>query len=439
MPSMNGLFKIDDSLQNKISYYHIVLLMASLPFNMFYSHLILISYALHTLIHLNKKQIKPVLSLQNLVLTSVFFITMLSTVYTINRPAAFKEWGEHITILIIPVLFCLNPFDLKKYRPRLLLWFALVCTATIFYLYLSAIITIKHYNLPLSTLFSKSFTNHNFSEPIGMHATFFSMQLAIALIFLLAETITSASRYKQFCYLCCCGVLTAGLVQLSSKSVIIALVIIINIALPWFLLSGKKRRLFITATASFTALILIAILNSGTLRERFVTDLKDDLSPGKKLETVDTRLQRWGVAAELIKKSPVIGYGAGSEVDLLHESFFKNKLYSSFLNRLNAHNQYLSFLIKSGIVGLLLYLGTLFWGFKIALAKKDLLLLSFITLIAVVSMSESFFDVDKGVCFYAIFFSYFIYSQSAAETILEPLKRHKYLSERATKQLVTSS
>ena len=49
-----SLFKINDSVANKISYYHLALFVASLPFNLFYSHLILISYALHTLIHLKK-------------------------------------------------------------------------------------------------------------------------------------------------------------------------------------------------------------------------------------------------------------------------------------------------------------------------------------------------------------------------------------------------
>src|ERR1700690_3234615 len=98
---MNRLFQTEDSLANKISYYHLMLLMASLPFDRFYSHLILISFAIHTLIHLKKSEIKPVFKLRTIVLQSVFFITVLSTIYTTNKTEAFNEWGKHITIFLV--------------------------------------------------------------------------------------------------------------------------------------------------------------------------------------------------------------------------------------------------------------------------------------------------------------------------------------------------
>ena len=95
---------------------------------------------------------------------------------------------------------------------------------------------------------------------------------------------------------------------------------------------------------------------------------------------------------------------------LLQESFFNKKLYNSYLFRLNAHSEYLSFLLKSGIVGLAVYLATLVFGFKISLRKKDLLFFTFMLLVATVSLSENLLDVDKGILFYAFFFTFFIFS-----------------------------
>src|SRR5271167_4376328 len=97
---MTGLFQIKDSLANKISYYHLMLLMASLPFDRFYSHLILGSYALHTLIHLKKDDIKAVLKWRTLALQSVFFITVLATIYSTNKQQGLDEWGKQIVILL---------------------------------------------------------------------------------------------------------------------------------------------------------------------------------------------------------------------------------------------------------------------------------------------------------------------------------------------------
>jgi O-antigen ligase len=407
---MNGFFLIKDNLANKISYYHLLLLMASLPFNMFYSHLILASLAIHTLIHFDKNAIRPVFTWRTIVLQSVFLITVFSTLYSINRTEAFNEWGKHLSILVFPLLLCLNPLEIKKYREQLLMGFAIVCTATIAYLFMDALVTVKHYNLPLSALFSPAFTNHNFSEPLDIHATFFSMQIAISLVYLLSVLAREIVFYKKLFYLVCCLVLTAGIMQLSSKSIFMIMVIVINIALPWFLLKGAKRWRFIAVSTTMSALLFAVILNTNTFKERYVDELKTDLTKTNTNETTDSRVARWGIALELAGKSPLIGYGAGSEIGLLHEEFYNHKLYNSYLNGLNAHSQYLSFLLKSGIVGLLLYLATLAFGFRIAFRQNDLLFLTFMALIAIVSLSENLLDVDKGTIFYAFFFSFFVFS-----------------------------
>ncbi len=407
---MERLFLKDGTPATKISYYHLLAFMASLPFDFFYSHIILASFCLHTLIQLNKKSIKPVFTINNLLLQSVFVVTLLSTIYTINRPEAFNQWGKHITILLFPILFCLSPFDLKKYRAQLLLGFSLVCTLVVLYLYADAFHTIRHYGLPLHDIVSSAFTNQNFSDPIEMHATFFSLQLVIALVYLLSELLKGQSATTKVIYSICSVILLAGIVQLSSKSIFVALFLIINLAMPYFLLRDRQRVRFIAVTASISAVIIIILFTLGNFRVRLVNDLKYDLALTSADKAFDSRLDRWGTAAELISKSPIIGYGAGSELGLLHESFFAKKYYNSFLNNLNAHNEYLSILLKSGIIGLLIYLATLWFGFKQALQRKDLLFFTFMLLIAAVSLSENLLDVDKGIIFYAFFFSFFIFS-----------------------------
>jgi len=417
MQTMHGLFRINDSLTNKISFYHLVLLMASLPFNMFYSHLILISYTVHTLIHLNRSNIKPFFKLRTFALQSVFFITLFSTIYSINRDGAFNEWGKQITILIIPLLFCLNPLDLKKYRDQLFMAFSLVCTVTIACLYADAFITIKHYHLPALNIFTGAFTNHNFSLPIDIHATFFSMQVLLALVYMLSVLTTEKKLLNKVIYLMCSLILTAGLIQLSSKAIFIVSIIAVNAAFPWFLLKGRARLKFILGSAALFAVIAFGIWNMGAFRERYINELKLDMAAPTIGETSDSRLARWGVTMELIKKSPVIGYGAGSEIGLLQDGFFNKKLYDSYLNRLNTHSEYLSITLKSGLIGLLVYLGTLAFGFTISFRKKDLLFFTFMLLIAAVSFSENLLDVDKGIIFYAFFFTFFTFSSEIKKQV----------------------
>ena len=292
----------------------------------------------------------------------------------------------------------------------MLLSFALVCTVTVIYLYTDALITIRHYQLPLSALLSGAFINHNFAEPIDMHATFFSMQLVIALVSLISILIKEKYKYTRLFYLACSIILIAGLVQLSSKSVLIVLFILINIAVPYFMLEGSKRWKFVIISSTLSLVLMSGILYSGAFRERILNEFKIDLSKAKTNEISDGRLVRWQVVTGLISKKPIIGYGSGSEMGLLSDAFFIHKLYNSYLSKLNAHNEYLSLWLKSGIIGFLIYAVTLTWGLVRSFKNKDLLFFTFILLVGIVSFSENLLDVDKGIFFYAFFYSFFICS-----------------------------
>jgi O-antigen ligase len=409
---MEKLLRPDDTLNNRISYYLLMMLLLSLPFNLFYSHLFLIGLALHTIIQIRKRDIKPLFSKANFALTAVFFVTLFSITYTTNKQQALTELGRQVTILLIPLIFCFNALDVKKYRHNFLLVFSLGCTITIVYLFVQALITIKYYHLPIKALASSAFTNHNFSEPLDIHATFFSMQIAIALIYLLYAFVKETLKAYKFFWLICCGILAMGVLQLSSKSIFIALLLIINIVLPWFMLKGRSRFRFVVVSAALFIVVMAGIYTRDTFKERYVTDLKKDLSQSTDAELTDPRLARWSVAIGVGVQSPVIGHGAGTEIGLLKDPFFDHQFYRSYLAGLNAHNQFISFFIKSGIIGLLIYLFVLAFGIRVAIAKRDLLLMAFMVIITTVSFSENFLDVDKGIFFYGVFFSLLTLSAS---------------------------
>jgi O-antigen ligase len=405
-----------DSPENKISFYHLLLLLASLPFDRFYSHLILISFAVHGFIHLNKKKLLSVFKWQTLLLQSIFIISLIASIYSINKRDAVNQVVLQLPIFFTPVIFTLSGFDFKRYRQPLMMGFAVVCTLTVLYLFADALHTISFYKLPVTGLFSMAFTNHNFSEPIDMHATFFSMQLVIALVYLLTILVNQSSMRRKVCYSICSLVLLAGLFQLCSKSVLFSLFIIVCIAFPLFMFSGKRRIKFAVAILALALIAGLSIFKVKAFKERYFTELETDLSKPIPGESIEPRLTRWRIAGQLIMAAPVTGHGTGSEVGLLHEEFYRQKYYSSFLNNLNAHNQYLSFLLQSGVIGLIVYLFTLVYGFRLALKRKDLLYFTFMLLLAIVSISEDYLTVDKGVCFYAFFFSLFAFSSGASRT-----------------------
>ncbi len=406
---MKNVFYIKDSIENRISYYHLLFFLFALPFDRFYSTILLISYLIHSVIFFRKNKwqnIDPAV----FILQSVFFVSLASALYAPFVSESLNVIMKQLAIFIFPILFTLGSLDLAKYRDRLLTGLGICCTLTILYLYGYAIYVIHINKLPLKELFSWGFVNHNFSMPIDMHATYLSMLLVLSMIHCIRQFLNEASNSARVCYMTGICIQFAGLIQLSSKSALIALFLIAVFGFPAFLIRKKARYRFIFISGIVSAGLIAGILTLPVFRERYVNTLKDDLFGNKTEVEMNGRFDRWKTAGILIKKSPLIGTGAGSELPLLRDQYFERKMYVSYLDSLNAHNQYLSFMINSGLIGLLVFLASLAWGFWLSIKERDLMLLTFIVLVSVVSMSEDLLLVNKGIYFYAFFFALLVRS-----------------------------
>lgn len=404
----------NDTITNKISYWHLAAFLVLLPFDFFYSQVILISYTLHTLIHCKQYRLKLLLTRPVLALTAVYFIGIVTILYSPDKKEGLAITGRQTAILLVPVLFVLNELDLSKYSGALLKIFAITCVAVILYLYVDAIRTIRYFGLPVSKLFSNFFINHNFSAPIALHATYLSMYTGLSICTLVFYLMRQQYMWGRIVYIVGIGTLSAGLIQLSSRAAMIAMLIIINIVLPFFIEKKKQRHSFISIAAILSLMGIIFITTIDSFKARYIGGLKNDLiQVSDNYELMEPRIARWELIIPLLKKAPLFGHGNGAEKPLLKQTYFEHKFYISYLNEFNAHNEYLSFLIRAGVVGLLLYCYSLFFGFALAIRKKDFLFLAFMILITIVSISENILDVNKGIFFYSFFLSFFIISNYA--------------------------
>jgi O-antigen ligase len=404
-------------LENKISYWHIVLFAVAFPFDRFYSELILISFAIHTLIQLRKETLYQLPYKQILLLASVFLLTIFCISYSPNKMQAFDDTGRQLAILLFPVLFAFDNLNQNKYRHQILYLISLVCVYVVIYLYTDAIRTILFYHLPFTSLLTATFLNHHFSQPIGIHATYLSMYVAIAFVFFLQQLLIEKKKLKKIGYTATSLLLLCGIIQLSSRAVFISLLLIVNIVLPFVGLKKETRFKYILTSFLVSATLVIFLSNNHTFKERYFTDTQSELTFNSiKGYDAEPRIERWKVAVSIIKNSPVVGHGSGTEISLLKEEYFLRKMYVSFLNELNTHNQYLSLLIKTGIAGLSLFLFTLFAGFKKAIHQKDSIFLSFLIIVSTVSFSENILDTNKGIFYYSFFFSFFFLTKKQAVT-----------------------
>jgi len=403
---MKKMFFIQDTVENKVSYYHLVLFLVALPFDYFYSELILISFGLHTLIHVKKEDFRNIFRKPVLILISLYLLNLLAILYSLNKQEGINLAIRQLGLFLFPVLFAISHLNFAKYRVQFLCVFGFSCTVTVAYLYFDALRTISGLHLPLSSLFTVNFMNHDFSKPIGIHATYLSVYIAFSIISFLYLLLNRQIVNGKWIFIIASAILFAGLLQLSSRAVFVAFLVVINLAFPFQLFKGRKKMLFFLSTSVISIAVLLLIYNIDSFKTRYVNELKTDLTDEVKIiENTEPRVARWEAIMELVKHSPVIGYGNGPESKLLKEKYFEKGLYISYLNEFNTHNEYLSILLKTGIIGLLLFGYILYFGYVSATRKSDLLLLSFMMIVTIVCLSENLLDLNKGIFFYGFFFS----------------------------------
>jgi O-antigen ligase len=403
---MKSLFRHIDNTEHAISYWHLALFLALLPFDFFYSQLVVISFAAHTLIHLRKERLRLLLRQDVWVATAVFWVGLAGMLYSQDRATAWDLAGRQSVIVIWPILLTLTNLPLARYVHRLLHFFALACVCTILYLYADALYIIYYNHQPLRTLFTPDLMNHQFCLPIGIHATYLSLYAALSVVVLLRGYFTTSGWRNRLWYAIGTAILLAGLLQLSSRAVCIALLVIMNTVFPWLVLKGTQRVRFWVVSLLLTLAAGFFIARTTAFRTRYFTELKQDLvqSGTVDYDVAEPRIERWKLAWQLVGQAPLLGHGSGSELRLLKEQYFQHRLYSSYINEFNAHSQYLSFLLKTGIAGLLVYLYVLGYGCWVAWRRKDIFAATFLLLVIIVSVGENVLDVNKGIFFYAFFF-----------------------------------
>ncbi len=408
---MKRLFIIEDSMSNKISYYLLAAFLVTLPFARFFSEWLFIVFCLHTLIHFKVESLAGLKNQKVWIAGSAFMVSILAVTYSAHPYEGFEDALDQIAILLFPVFLSITHLPLQKYKYRLLEIFGLTCVLTVLYLFSTAFEVIHYFHLPIASLLKAPFINQNFTDPIGLHATYFSMYVLLS-ICIFVFLFYSSRLKRNLTYIFYSLILLAGLVQLASRATIIAVGILFIFIIPFFLLHGKKRVLFLIASLSLSALMLFAIFQVGSLRKRYFSDFENDLSaqyrdPG---DLTESRMARWNLEWQLIEKAPLLGYGTGSEKFVLDKEYFKNKFYRSFLLNLNSHSQFLSFWLTAGLGGLLIYLSVFYFGVRLSVKTKDFLLLSLLSLLFIVSFSENILDVSKGVLFYGYFLPFLLFT-----------------------------
>ncbi|HEY8968838.1 MAG TPA: O-antigen ligase family protein [Puia sp.] len=403
---MKEIFYIEDTPAGKISYYLLLVFVTTLPLDRIFSELALIILLLHTLIHLRKEDLSWSVRWLGWMSVALYLLTMAGTLHSAKSADAWREWEHQLALLLFPLIIWFSRLNWQWYRPRLLNAFAFSCLFTAVYLYGVTLYEIYSHREPLSALFTKPHMNHYFSNPIGLHATYYAAYLGLSVV-VFADRLfrRPAGRLVRLGYCLAMSVCLFAIFQLASRAVCIVVAVIVNLLIPIYMVKGRLRWRVVAAILSLTLMSLMVVWRNNHLHSRYLVQLKQDLrSDTGAILDPEPRMARWQCAWELIRESPWIGYGTGEEVRQLKERYYAHHLMISYTLGLNAHNQFLSFWLKTGIFGMLIYMTVLLLAFREAWRRRDIYLMTFVLIISCISLSENILDVNKGIFFFSMFF-----------------------------------
>ncbi|MDR0367937.1 MAG: O-antigen ligase family protein [Bacteroidales bacterium] len=120
------------------------------------------------------------------------------------------------------------------------------------------------------------------------------------------------------------------------------------------------------------------------------------------------RLDLWRNSLSLIKKQPWLGVGTGDVKDAFAKELEINHSSLAGTN-MRSHNQYFSFAIAFGIIGLILIVFSFIYPTVVLHKWKDPLFLTFFLIVLLSMFTEDTLEPQDGVTFFAFFYSFFLF------------------------------
>ncbi|WP_452221588.1 O-antigen ligase family protein [Lacinutrix salivirga] len=240
-----------------------------------------------------------------------------------------------------------------------------------------------------SPLLTNNFLSVNFTldmNPTAL-AMYFSMSLAI--LYTVKELFTKKQKYL-FSVL-----LILGVLQLASVLGILMLIFVVfSLIKP-----SLKKPMIITVVSGF-------ILFLGVVSQKE----KQSYFDSEKLEKIDSRVLIWHTALNSIDSSNFFfGNGVKNAQKLLDKNYPKEGEFgfAAQIKKLDSHNMYLQFILEIGVVGLIVYLISIFVFFKQIKTMNNFsknLSIIFIGLILFFNITECAFNIYIGISFFTFFY-----------------------------------
>lgn len=346
-----------------------------------------------------------------LYLPSLFFILIaVGTIFSPFKENAFKLWIKYLPFLIVSLAYVFSGTEIKKEAPKYISAGVIVgVTAVLLFLFGKVGIEfIQSGEKNWLRLFSFEYTYNRFLSPLDMHPTYLAILIIVSNYFVYNfKKVNKAVRILLLLFN------AIGIFFVMSRVGII--IFFFQVALLFFFLDRKKKIVYgisMVIIVLATGLLYQFQLRHFYVLQRLSLELTWDLNPTNVDSEInnrvadDSRIARWSTIIQAIEKKPVLGYGVGSEKSVLYDIYGENDLIISQERQYNTHNQFLFFLLETGIIGFFVFLAYFIVNVKYAFDKNDIFLFLFLFTVFFACLFENYLNRTMGILAVSIFLTF---------------------------------
>lgn len=359
--------------------------------------LLIFCFLLNNLIFRRKTKRPSVITFGFIFFYGLIFLSVLQ-----GRPDfILVDLEKKLSMLIFPVIIANNSISKSDFKLAFR-WFYSFAVLICLFIFISSVLDYLIYkNIDV-------FSNHLLSQKAGFHATYLSVYLLFSFTY---PFFFERKRILKINWISTSLFFIGFIIILLGVRIVWMLFAFLFLILIFKWLSfekNNKKNVFIIAGISF---FLIGLFFFRPVNERFLEliNYENQYSTKNVWGGRGIRILIWDSSKDLILQRPWGGYGSSTNVLLALEKDYKKKKKGPLLHmkkkgkRFNAHSQYFEEFLKYGVIIGFFYPTALLVLFITALKKENYFGVFLIIIIGVVSLTETIFELNKGIIFISFF------------------------------------
>ena len=337
------------------------------------------------------------------IISIFFFLVLFSGIYSSDTVYLMERLRIKLPFLLLPFAFCFLPkFEQKEYKGLLVFLIGLLFLSTL------------KVGIEYFINFEEITTNIGKGQtvPTPMHHIRYSLMIAIGIIagiYLLVEQFYIKYPWERYLILMATFFLFVFIHILSVRSGLLALYLAIVVLCIRYIVVSRKYLIGLGGILIISMLPVLAYHTLPSFHTKVhysIWDIKQYLEGKGESYSDSARLVSLKMGYAIFKENPLIGVGSGDLKKAIFEKY--HSTYGSTAQWKMPHNQILSVLAGTGILGMILFLLAFFYPLFYQKNYQQSIYLGFMVIVFISFLMENTFETSIGVGIFSFFNLFFI-------------------------------